>query len=101
VRRKRSPLRVSRGSVELTGQTTVVHITADEWLRPPHSCYKYTFEVMDPASPHHLARDISYSRILLGAGHFYRVRFNDDTRNPWIEEKIEEIPREEIDAKTS
>jgi ribonuclease HI len=100
VRRKRSPLKVERGSVEMTGQVTVIHITADEWLRPPHNCYKFTYEVIDPTSSYHLARDICHSRILLSAGHFYRVRFNDNTRDPWIEEKIEEISREDIDEET-
>lgn len=97
VRRKRSPLKVKRGSVQMEGQTTVVHITADEWLPAPHNCYKYTFEVLDPTSPYHLARDICHSRILLGAGHFYRVRFNDNSLDPWIQEKFEEISREEMD----
>lgn len=97
VRRKKSPLKVKRGSVEMVGQITVVHITADEWLRPPHNCYKYTLEVIDPASLYHLARDVCHSRVLLNAGHFYRVRFNDNTRDPWIEEMLEEIPREDVD----
>lgn len=96
VRRKISPLKVKRGSVEIEGQTTVVHITADEWLGAPHSCYRYTYEVIDPTSRYHLARDICHSRIILGAGHFYRIRFNENTRNPWIEEMIEEIPREDV-----
>lgn len=101
VRRKKSPFKVKRGSVEMEGQTTVVHITADEWLRPPHNCYKYTFEVIDDTSPYNLARDTCHSYVLLNAGHFYKVRFNDNTHNPWIEEMIEEIPREDIDAGAS
>lgn len=100
VRRKRSPRQVKRGSIEMVGQTTTVHITADEWLRSPHNCYKYTVEIIDPASPYHLARDVCHSRILLSAGHFYEVRFNNDTRDPWIEEKLKEIPPNEIDPKS-
>lgn len=78
----------------MEGQETVIHVTTDEWLRPPHNCYKYTYEVLDPTSRYHLARDICHSEVMLSAGHFYRIRFNDDIRNPWIEELIEEIPRE-------
>lgn len=97
VRHKISTLKVKRESVQMEAQTTVVHITADEWLRPPHNCYKYTFEVIEPASPYHLARDICHSHFMLNAGHFYKVRFNDNTRDPWIEEAFEEIPRGDID----
>lgn len=98
VRRKISPLKVKRGSVQMEGQLTLIHITADEWLPSPHSCYKYTFEVLDQESPYHLCRDICHSHVLLSAGHFYRVRFNDDTADPRIEEKLEEIPRAEMDG---
>lgn len=97
VRRKKSPLRTKPGSVEMVGQTTVIHVTTDEWLRPPHNCYKYTYEIIDPASPYHLRRDNCHSKVILSAGHFYRVRFNEQSQNPWIEEKLEEIPREEMD----
>lgn len=96
VRRKRSPLKTKRGSVVMEGQETVIHVTTDEWLRSPHSCYKYTYEVLDEASRYNLARDICHSEIMLSAGHFYRVRFNEDTTNPLIVELLEEIPRDEM-----
>lgn len=94
VRRKTSPRKTKRGSVEMLGQTTIIHITQDEWLRSPHNCYKYTYEVVDPESPFYLARDTCHSEVLLGAGHYYTVRFNDNTRDPWIEECLGELPRE-------
>lgn len=97
IRRKKSPFKTKPGSVEMVGQTTVIHVTTDEWLRAPHNCYKYTYEVIEPDSPYHLRRDKCHSEVMLSAGHFYRVRFNEDGNNPWIEEKLEEIPKEEVD----
>lgn len=91
VRRKKSPNRVEVGSVRMKGQIATVHIVTDEYLPPPHDCYKYMYEVMDEDNPFFQCVDKITSHVMLGAGHTYAVRFNEDALNPRIEEMLTEI----------
>lgn len=91
VRRKKSPNQVESGSVRMEGQVTTIRIITDEYLPSPHRLYTYKYEVMDEESPYYQKVDKASSQHVLGAGHTYVVRFNEDQQNPWIEEVIQEI----------
>lgn len=91
VRRKMSPNLTAVGSVRMEGQTTTIRIITDEWLPSPHRLYRYKYEVMEDESPYFQYVDMAHSEVLLNAGHTYVVRFNDDQRDPRIEERFEEI----------
>jgi ribonuclease HI len=92
VRRTFSPKKVEMGSVTMRGQHETVRIVTDKHLRS-HRLYHYMYEVMDKESPDYQSVDYIFSDIMLGAGHIYRVRFNEDTANPRIEELLYELDK--------
>lgn len=91
VRRKLSPNRCVAGCIKLRGQTEAIRIITDEYLKPPHDCYAYMYEVIDDASGDYRLVDKITSDVMLGAGHRYLVRLNDDQRNPRLLEKLEDL----------
>lgn len=95
VRRKMSPHTVETGSVRMEGQVATVRIITDKYLRSPHRCYRYMYEVMDEDSPYYQRVDYITADVMLSAGHTYLVRFNDNTGNPRIEEMLTEIVDED------
>lgn len=91
VRRKKSPRMVELGSVGMEGQVNTIRIVTDRYLPSPHRCYYYTYEVTDRESRYYQCVDKATSDIMLSAGHTYVVRFNDNRKNPRIEEMLVEI----------
>jgi ribonuclease HI len=91
IRRKKSPNSVDIGSIPMQGQEVHIHVITDEYLPPPHKCYRYMYEILDPESPYNELVDKATSNVLLNAGHYYRVRLNTDQSNPQIAELLEEL----------
>jgi len=75
----------------MEGQVATIHIIVDEYLRSPHRCYRYMYEVMDEDSPYYQRVDKITFHVMLRAGHTYSVRFNGDQGNPRVEELLAEI----------
>ena len=84
VRRKRSDAPLVPTGVELYGQNLMVYIESSRDSGPPHRAYRYVYEVVTPTSKSLGSRAVAYSKHSLLAGHTYYVRFNADTKNPWI-----------------
>ena len=95
IRRKLSPNTVDPGCVKMRGQTETIRIITDKALPSPHTGYSYMYEVVDEDSPDFQLVDKITSEIMLGAGHTYLVRLNDEQRNPRIEEMLSEVERDE------
>lgn len=95
VRRKLSPYALDVGSVGMEGQLMTVRIITDKYLGPPHRCHRYMYEVMDVDSPYFQRVDYIWSDVMLGAGHTYFVRVNDNSRYPQIEESFGEATEED------
>lgn len=91
IRRKKSPNQVEIGSVRMVGQVATIHIVVDEYLPPPHRCYRYMYEIMDEDSPYYQRVDWITSDVPLARGHTYSVQLNDNQGNPRIEELLGEI----------
>lgn len=93
VRRKLTPNEIEVGSVGIEGQEIEVRIISDEWVPPPHRCYRFNYEVMDETSPYFQRADKITSEHALRAGHVYVVQFNDDPKNPQILDVIREVEK--------
>lgn len=91
LRRKRSPKPLEPGGIPMEGQRLLIHIHRAEHLRVQR-VDRYRFSVESPGR-HHRAVGIAYAdpTINLSAGHIYLVRFNEDTKNPRIEEAYLEV----------
>jgi ribonuclease HI len=91
LRRKRSPRSLEPGGIPMEGQRLLIHIHRAEHLRV-QKIDRYRFSVESPG-PHHQAVGIAYAEPVfnLSAGHIYYVRFNEDTKNPRIEEAYFEL----------
>lgn len=94
VRRKKSPLRLQPGCVLMRGQTEKIRIVTDKRLRQKE--YKYTYEIIEPASSDFQKVDMVYSKQLLSAGHEYEVTFNGNQQYPHIEAVLQELAKEEL-----
>jgi len=95
VRRKKSPLRLQPGCVLMRGQTEKIRVIADKRLKQRE--YKYTYEVIEPASNDFQKVDMAYSKQLLSAGHEYEVSFNANQRYPQIEVLLQALVRAPAD----
>ncbi len=92
IRRKRTPQPIDLGSVEMEGQTMTIHIFKSEY-QPLHRLSKYWYSVLSEASPYYGCRaSVIYSKLDLRR-RTYRVRVNDDTRDPRILEEFGEVTR--------
>lgn len=91
LRRKRSPKPLEPGGIPMEGQRLTIHIHRAEYLRVQR-LDRYRFSV-ESDGPLFQAVGLAYAdpAINLSAGHVYLVRFNEDTRNPRIEEAYLEI----------
>jgi ribonuclease HI len=91
LRRKRSPKSLEPDGIPMEGQQMMIHIHRAEHLRVQR-LDRYRYSVESPG-PHHQAVGIAYAdpAINLSAGHIYLVRFNEDTKNPRIEEAYAEV----------
>lgn len=92
VRKKWSPRKAHRGAITLRGQQELIRLVTDVPMTGHRNTFHYIYEVVDDASADFQMVDYAYSDLMLGAGHIYRVRFNDETRNPRI------INADEIDS---
>lgn len=96
VRRKRSPKQVRAGSITPAGQTDLIHVFTvyDERAE----ARKYKIEIVDEDSVDFESVDFAFARSDPGvrAAHVYRVKFEGGTADLWIEDVLEEIPREDI-----
>ena len=90
MRRRTSDRQVQPGSVELTGQLLTIRIVTDRHLRQ-QKCWQYRYEVVSKRSPFFRCVDFVYSDQVLRAGHTYRVRFNNDPKNPWLVKVFGEV----------
>lgn len=90
VRRKLSPRSFEAGCVKMRGQEETIRIVTDKYLKPQR-VYHYMFEVVDPQSDDFECVDKVFSALMMSAGHTYRVRFNDEPRNPQVVEVVEEL----------
>ena len=91
-RRKLSPQRAVIGSVRAEGQVVTVRVIVEEYLRAPHRCFRYMYEVMDEDSPYYQRVDWLTADVVLRVGHTYSVRLNADPGNPRIDDLLAEIP---------
>jgi ribonuclease HI len=92
VRRKITEKSVERGSVRMHGQELDIRIITDTLLRPQR-IYEYKYEVISGTSEYYGNVDWLFSEHLLRAGHHYKVRVNDNTKNPRIVEVLNELER--------
>jgi ribonuclease HI len=88
-RRKWSPNSVEIGCVRLHGQVEVVRLINDKVAR--RGLYVSRYEIVDDESPDYQLVDEVFSEHVLSSGHVYIVRFNDNTKNPRIEEVLAEV----------
>lgn len=92
VRRKKSEQSVKRSSIDMHGQIFSIRIITDTYLRAQR-VYKYKYEIISDNDEHFGCVDVIYSTHVLGAGHHYKVKVNEDVKNPRIIEVIEELER--------
>lgn len=90
VRRKRTSEPIEIGSVEMEGQTMRIHIFKTEY-QPLHRLSKYWYSVESETSPYYGRASVIYSELHHLRRRSYRVRVNDDTRNPRIIEEFGEV----------
>lgn len=95
VRKKWSIHQAHRGAITLRGQEEIIRLVTDVPMAGHRNTFHYSYEVVDNGSADFQLVDYAYSNTMLGAGHIYRVRFNDDTRNPRIT-YAKEIERQSV-----
>jgi ribonuclease HI len=92
VRRKTTEKSTEIGSVRMQGQSMIIRVITDEYLRVQR-LYKYKYEVLSEESQYYGCVDTLFSKVLLKAGHHYEVTVNDNTANPTIVEVLRELER--------
>jgi len=92
VRRKISSKSVDQGSVTMKGQRISIRIITCEYLRV-QNIWKSKYEVISKNSRYCGNVDFIFCKQLMGAGHSYYVRVNDDTVNPWVVQIFREIDK--------
>jgi ribonuclease HI len=94
LRRKRSKNETRQGSVRMEGQEMEVRILDPLALRR-HGLTRYRYEVISTDSRYFGNVDFIFadSKLDIRPGHHYRVRVNNDTKNPRIEEVLIELDR--------
>jgi hypothetical protein len=92
VRRKISVQSVEPGSVPMRGQTILIRIITDTYMRVQR-LYKYRYEVLPNSDRYGGAVDWIYATQCLRAGHHYEIRVNTDPNNPRILEVLRELER--------
>ena len=92
VRRKKTAKSIELGSVPMEGQLVTIRIITDKYERPQRM-NRYKYEVVSARNPYRGRVDITFSdeKILLSAGHTYRVRFNTDTAAPRVLKVFREV----------
>jgi ribonuclease HI len=98
VRRKHTDEAIEPGGVKLEGQRLHVRIISDQLLKP-QNILAVQYEVKSESSPYYGKADVIYvepnvmfeAEIVLGAGHEYEVRVNDEQERPRIVEVFREI----------
>jgi ribonuclease HI len=90
VRRKRTTESGARGSVSMLGQRLSIRVITCEYLHQ-QKIWKLKYEVVSKASPYYGKVDTIFSDSLLGDGHSYYVRVNDETRNPRVVRVFREL----------
>lgn len=90
VRRKRTDQPIEIGSVGMHGQVMTIHIFKSEYQRL-HRLSKYWYSVMSEDSPYYGRASVIYSDLHHLRRRVYRVRVNDDTKNPRIVEELGEV----------
>jgi ribonuclease HI len=91
VRRKLSPNKTERGSVQMRGQAELVHVISSSLT--PQRVNEYRYQIVAEQSDDFQKVDVAYAErgLVLRAGHFYEVRFNNQHKTPRILELLEEI----------
>jgi hypothetical protein len=90
--RKRSKEVVDPGSVKMEGQDLTIYVTESKLLKLQKK-WRVTYEVVNEESPYsgRRARITADWNKRLDRGHTYRIRVNEDTRNPRVDEVYEEV----------
>ena len=90
--RKRSKEVVKPGSVRMEGQVLTIYVTESKVLKLPKK-WRVTYEVVNADSPYcgKRARITADWNKRLDRGHTYRIRVNEDTRNPRVDEVYGEV----------
>ncbi len=94
VRRKTSPNRTIKGSVDIHGQIIDLLIIEIGWMKE-QKIWKYRYQVVSKENSDYDSLDWIYSTKHMRDGHIYKVLVNDNMDNPEIIEVIKEIDREE------
>jgi ribonuclease HI len=92
VRKKRTDRPIEIGVVAMEGQLMTIHIFKSEY-QPLHRLTKYWYSVMSKTSPYYGRASVIYSELHHLRRRIYRVRVNDDTRNPRIVKEFGEVER--------
>jgi ribonuclease HI len=99
LRRKKGPKMLVPGSVKMEGQRAIIHVHKAEFM-PVQRLNAYRYSVESPDSPYY--QEIGWvfcdRNINLSAGHAYEARFNEDTKNPGLEEVYGEVITVDADA---
>ncbi len=92
VARKLTEKPTQAGSVPMEAQILEIRIISGDY-EPLARCSRYRYEVV--AGDLEGEADFASSKLTLRRNHRYRVRMNDEQRNPWIEEALEDLTERE------
>jgi ribonuclease HI len=79
-----------RGCIPMQEQEMTIRIIGHETSRLTRVT-TYRYEVVDADSPHDALSDVISSTEIMHRHHSYRVRVNDDPKNPWVAELLSEV----------
>lgn len=103
IRRKQGTQRLRRGTVPFEGQVLTIHVHKGERMRP-QNVNQFEFTVRTPGPLFEaVALATADPSLDIREGYTYRVRLNDDDRNPEITEVVMKLiedvdPAEDVDA---
>lgn len=91
IRRKQGSKRLRPGKIPMEGQRLTIHVHKGEFMRVQRlNQFEFT---IDTPGPHHgeVGLACAEESIDIREGHRYLVRFNEDSKNPRIEEMLMEV----------
>lgn len=101
VRRKKGSKRLRKGMIPMEGQRLTIHVHKGEFMRTQKlNQFEFTVETPGPLQGE-VGLACAEERVNIREGHRYVVRFNEDTRNPRIEDALEVIEGEEASSSGS
>ncbi|MEX2210027.1 MAG: RNase H family protein [Patescibacteria group bacterium] len=91
VRRKQGKKSVDSKLVPMLGQRITIYIVTDTYLKPSKR-YRYKYQVRSRGKFFHQTA-LAHSKVMMSAGHTYRVRLGEDQSNPTIVKCFGEVPK--------